>query len=93
MFWEYLPEGMFYILTAFAWMMIFILLLAITLDKIKDRLFKYVVAFCLLASINNFLDETIYNNIKISGAEIIVSILITIILITLYVLRRNKTTN
>lgn len=90
MFWQYLPVGSFYILTALAWVGIFFLMLLITIDKIKDRVFKYMVLFCLLTSFNNLLDETIYQNFKLTNAEIIVSILITLILTTLYVLRINK---
>jgi hypothetical protein len=90
MFWEYFPEGLFYILTSFSWVVIFSLILLITINHLKDRLFKYMVIFCLTSSFNNFLDETIYQNFKLNNAEILVSIFITMFLIVSYAIRRNK---
>ncbi len=90
MFWQYLPNGMFYKLDALGWFLVMFLLYGLGITYLKDRFFNYIVAFGVLNTFNNLLDETIYQNFKLTYAEILVSVIITITLTTLYVKRRNR---
>lgn len=90
MFWQYLPNVMFYKLDALGWFLVMFLLYGLGITYLKDRFFNYIVAFGVLNTFNNLLDETIYQNFKLTYAEILVSVIITITLTTLYVKRRNR---
>ena len=90
MFWVFLPSGMFYVLDALGWFLVMFLIYGLGITYLKDRFFNYIVAFGVLNTFNNLLDETIYQNLKLTYAEILVSIIITITLTTLYVKRRNR---
>lgn len=90
MFWVFLPSGMFYVLDALGWFLVMFLIYGLGITYLKDRFFNYIVAFGVLNTFNNLLDETIYQNFKLTYAEILVSVIITITLTTLYVKRRNR---
>lgn len=90
MFWVFLPSGMFYVLDVLGWFLVMFLIYGLGITYLKDRFFNYIVAFGVLNTFNNLLDETIYQNLKLTYAEILVSIIITITLTTLYVKRRNR---
>lgn len=89
MFWQYLPVGSFYVLDSFAWFVFMFMVYGMAITYLKDRTFNYIIAFGLFSTFNNFLDETIYQNLKLTYAELIVSILITTTLLFMYVKRRN----
>lgn len=89
MFWQYLPIGSFYVLDSFAWFVFMFMIYGIGITYLKDRAFNYIVAFGVLSSFNNFLDETLYQNLKLTYAELVFSIIITTTLILMYVKRRN----
>lgn len=86
---QHLSIGSFEILDSLAWFTFMFIVYGIGITYMRDREFNYIVMFGLLNTFNNLLDETIYQNLKLTYAELMVSILITIILVLMYVKRRN----
>lgn len=86
---QHLSIGSFEILDSLAWFTFMFIVYGIGITYMRDREFNYIVMFGLLNTFNNLLDETIYQNLKLTYAELMVSILITIILVLVYVKRRN----
>lgn len=86
---QHLSIGSFQILDSLAWFTFMFIVYGIGITYMRDREFNYIVMFGLLNTFNNLLDETIYQNLKLTYAELMVSILITIILVLMYVKRRN----
>ena len=89
MFWQYLRIGSFYVLDSFAWFVFMFMIYGIGITYLKDRAFNYIVAFGVLSIFNNLLDKTLYQNLELTYAELIVSIIITTTLINLYVRRKD----
>lgn len=86
---QHLSIGSFQILDSLAWFTFMFIVYGIGITYMRDREFNYIVMFGLLNTFNNLLDEIIYQNLKLTYAELMVSILITIILVLMYVKRRN----
>lgn len=74
----------FYKLDALAWVFFMTIFLYASNKFIKYRPLKYVSMWGLFCTINNILDETLYQNINLTNAEICVFYLITTILVIFY---------
>ena len=93
MFWSILPKDLFYKLDALAWVFTMTLIFSLCLSFFREqREFKYLSIWSVFASFNNFLDEVIYQNLKLTYAEICISVFISIITIMFYVKRKHLST-
>ncbi len=95
MFWDVLKykyniNEPFYKLDAIAWVLMVSVFFYSSINFIIYRPLKYVSMWGLYCVINNFLDETLYQNINLMDAEIDVFYFITIALILSYLRHKIK---
>ena len=87
LFWEYLPKGSYYILDAIGWVLFAGAFNKLTHENIPNYKIKLLSEYIFLATINNLLDEVIFQNIKFSYAEFVIFVFITLLYIYKYVKR------
>lgn len=89
LFWTYLPTGSYYILDALGWLTMSIGLNRIVYEYVDEFNTKLLSEYIVLLTANNFLDETIFQNIQFSYGEFIIFVFIT----SLYLYKYVKGTN
>ena len=87
LFWKYLPQGSYYILDAIGWVLFAGAFNKLTHENIHNYEIKLLSEYIFLATINNLLDEVIFQNIQFSYAEFVIFVFITTLYIYKYVKR------
>ena len=88
-FWQYLPNGSYYVLNALGWLTMAIGLNRIVFKYVDEYNTKLLSEYIVFATANNFLDETIFQNIQFSYGEFVIFVFITTLYIYKYVKRTN----
>lgn len=87
LFWKFFPKDLYYILEAIGWVLFSWVLKKIFHEFLSNENLKLLSEYIYLSTINNLLDEVIFQNIHFSYGEFVIFVLITSLYIYKYVKR------